>query len=90
MTAGYVEPRTLEDDRVLLGVPDAARLLSLGRSSVYQLMSSGSLASVKVGARRLVPRRAIEVFAAECENAQPLQPGRASVEDADATASSSP
>lgn len=86
----YVEPRTLEDDRVLVGVPDAARLLSVGRSTVYQLLASGALTSMKIGVRRLVPRRAIEVFVADCENAQRLLPGRALAEEAGGTARSSP
>lgn len=89
MTAGYVEPKAIEDGpRVLLSVDAAARALSIGRSSLYQLMASGEVASVRIGARRLVPRHALDVFVAECQNAQPIDSGRALAEDADGAANS--
>ncbi len=43
-----------------VSVEEAARLLGLGRSNLFKLMESGELRSVKVGSRRLVPRRALE------------------------------
>ncbi len=36
--------------------------LSIGRSTVYLLMESGQLRSVKVGRRRLVPESAVVAF----------------------------
>ncbi len=47
-----------------VSVEEAARLLGLGRSNLFKLMESGELRSVKVGSRRLVPRRALEEFLA--------------------------
>lgn len=47
---------------LLLSVDEAALLLGLGRTTTYQLVLSGRLASVKVGRRRLVPRRCLEEF----------------------------
>jgi len=47
-----------------VSVDEAARLLGLGRSSLFKLMESGELRSVKVGSRRLGPRRALEEFLA--------------------------
>ena len=44
----------------LLCVEDAARLLNVGRAAVYDLIRSRRLRTVKIGARRLVPREAIE------------------------------
>jgi excisionase family DNA binding protein len=46
------------------GVMDASEATSLGRTKIYELMDSGQLPSVKVGARRLIPREALEQFAA--------------------------
>ncbi len=48
-----------------VSVDEAARLLGLGRSNLFKLLESGEIRSVKVGARRLVPRRALEDFLAE-------------------------
>jgi excisionase family DNA binding protein len=44
----------------LLRVEDAARLLNVGRAAVYDLIRSRRLRTVKIGARRLVPREVIE------------------------------
>lgn len=44
---------------MLYSVGDAARVLSLGRSKVYELIGRGELRTVKVGRRRLVPADAL-------------------------------
>jgi excisionase family DNA binding protein len=44
----------------LIRVEDAAQLLNVGRSAVYDLIRSRRLRTVKIGARRLVPREAID------------------------------
>lgn len=61
VTAAYVEP-PIADDRVLLSVSDAARVLSIGRSTLYQLLASGELPSVCIHSRRLVARDSISAF----------------------------
>ena len=38
--------------------------LGISRTSVYELMASGKLRSVKIGRRRFVPREAIDDFIA--------------------------
>ncbi len=53
------------DRSLLCTIPDAALLLGIGRTSVYELMNDGNLQSVKIGARRLIPRTSIEAFVAE-------------------------
>jgi excisionase family DNA binding protein len=35
-------------------IPEACRLTGLGRSKLYELLSNGEIASVKVGKRRLI------------------------------------
>jgi excisionase family DNA binding protein len=53
---------------VLLVRPeDAALLLGLGRTKVYQLMRSGALRSVKIGGLRRIPATALAEFVAELE-----------------------
>lgn len=48
--------------RLLLTVEQCAELLGLGRTTTYQLVLGGRIGSVKVGRRRLVPRKAVEAF----------------------------
>lgn len=44
-------------------VVEAARMLGIGRSVAYQLISSNALASVKHGKRRLVSAQSVENYA---------------------------
>jgi excisionase family DNA binding protein len=53
-----------------VSVDDAARLLGVGRSTMFSLLESGDVRSVKVGARRLVPRRALEELLAAGDSRQ--------------------
>lgn len=41
-------------DPVLISVNDAAKALSLGRTSIYALIGEGTLEAVKIGRRTLV------------------------------------
>ena len=45
-----------------VSVEEAARLIGVGRSKMFALVQSGLVRSVRVGARRLVPTRALEEF----------------------------
>lgn len=47
-----------------LSVDATAESLSLSRSAVYHLLSTGQLVSAKVGTRRLIPLSAIDAFLA--------------------------
>jgi excisionase family DNA binding protein len=47
---------------LLLRPEEAARLLAIGRSKLYELLASGELASVRIGRLRRVPLRAVEEF----------------------------
>jgi excisionase family DNA binding protein len=41
-------------DPVLCSIADAARMLGIGRTKVYELIDEGSLATITIGTRRLV------------------------------------
>ncbi len=50
-------------DHVLLLTPEeAARRLSVGRTTIYELMASGELQSVNIGRSRRVPVSSLSVF----------------------------
>jgi excisionase family DNA binding protein len=44
----------------VLTVPEAARLLRLGRNTVYEAVRRGELPSVRVGRRLLIPKPALQ------------------------------
>jgi excisionase family DNA binding protein len=48
----------------LLSVDEAAALLGIGRSMLYELVAAQRIRSIKVGRRRLIPSGAIADFAA--------------------------
>lgn len=60
----YEAPSTDDPNapRVLVKVEEAARLLSISRSTAYALIGAGDLESVTIGRARRVPADAIESF----------------------------
>jgi excisionase family DNA binding protein len=48
----------------LLSTRDAARFMGISRSAVYLLLSTHDLPSVRIGRRRLIPKRACVELAA--------------------------
>jgi excisionase family DNA binding protein len=49
-------------EKVGYSIEEAAQSLGVGRTTVYDLMNSGDLESVKVGRRRIIPADAIGAF----------------------------
>jgi excisionase family DNA binding protein len=47
---------------VLLTVPEAARVLGIGRSTLYELIARGAIETVHIGRACRVPTSAIEEF----------------------------
>lgn len=52
-------------DKLLLKPEEAAELLSIGRSKVYELIGTGELASVRIGTSRRIPADALAEFVEE-------------------------
>jgi excisionase family DNA binding protein len=48
----------------LLSVDEAAQLLGIGRSKLYQLLAAGRLRSLSIGDRRLIPASSIDAYIA--------------------------
>jgi len=56
-------------DRLLLRPEEAAEVLGLGRSKVYELIGAGAIESVRIGGCRRVPTAALEAFIEELRQA---------------------
>ena len=65
-------------DKLLLKPEEAAELLSIGRSKVYELIGTGELASVRIGTSRRIPADALAEFVQELRSpvANPVSTGR--------------
>jgi excisionase family DNA binding protein len=48
---------------LLYSIPDAAKVLSLGRSKLYGLISEGHLETVTIGRRRLIRAESMRALA---------------------------
>lgn len=59
--------------RLLLTMEEAAEAMCLSRSNLYVLVMQGTISSVKVGRRRLVPIAALERFIAQQITAQEVR-----------------
>lgn len=46
---------------------EAAALLGVGRTKVYELMASGQLASIRIGRARRIPATALRTFVEMCQ-----------------------
>ncbi len=56
-------------EQLLYPIPDAAKVLGLGRSKVYELLAGGQLESISIGRRRLVKAESIRALAGAAGNA---------------------
>jgi excisionase family DNA binding protein len=54
MTQANEQTAHPELEALSVRIPDACGMLGVGRSKVYELLTSGELASIKIGASRLV------------------------------------
>ncbi|MDR7301834.1 excisionase family DNA binding protein [Haloactinomyces albus] len=59
-----IDSHSTGQPRVLLTVEQAAERLSLGRTSVYQLLKTGHLHSVRIGRLRRIPAESIDAYIA--------------------------
>jgi excisionase family DNA binding protein len=62
-------------DRLLVSVEEAAELLGVGRSTVYDLMRTHVLPSMRIGRCRRIPMDALRDYIHQLQ-ATPYDPGR--------------
>ncbi|MDO8721532.1 MAG: helix-turn-helix domain-containing protein [Syntrophales bacterium] len=55
-------PMVGKEERLVLSVTEAAKLLGLSRATAYQVVKSGQIPSIKIGYRILIPRAALAKF----------------------------
>jgi excisionase family DNA binding protein len=70
-----MEDPIVADKPLLLDIDDVMAELSVGRSTVFGLISSGQLRSVKVGRRRLIPATSLLDFVAELDKVTVAEAG---------------
>lgn len=63
-------------EKLLLKPEEAAELLSIGRSKVYELIGTGELVSVRIGTSRRIPAEALSEFVRQLSSAIPTPPPR--------------
>ena len=54
--------RTQRHDQVLLKIPEVAEMLSIGRSTVYEMITDGRLETVHIGRSVRITASSIESF----------------------------
>ena len=59
-------------DPLVVSASEGARALGISRASIYTLLSSGELPSLKVAGRRLIPVEALRDFVAQRSGAEGL------------------
>lgn len=57
-----MDPQQRKPRRVLLKVEDAARQLSVGRTTMYALIKAGHIPTVRIGQLRRVPADALAAY----------------------------
>ena len=61
---GYSAAAEAAAPAILLRTEEAARMLRVSRSAIYALLNSGELPSITIGARRRIPRDALDEYVA--------------------------
>jgi excisionase family DNA binding protein len=61
-------------DRLLVKVEEAAEMLGIGRSTVYDLMRTGEIESVWIGRSRRIPVDALRDYIAQLPHAEAGRP----------------
>lgn len=63
------------DNRVAYRPAEAAEMLSISRSRIYELLATGELGSILIGRSRRIPREALERFVEARSDGQSTEAG---------------
>lgn len=61
----------MEDEKLVLTIAEAAKILRISRSLCYEAARTGQIATLKFGRRLLVPRYALERMLADADHKAP-------------------
>ena len=64
------------DKVLLLTVEETATALNISKPTVFKLLKSGDLASMTIGAKRLIPRQEVDRFIGERTGKRPAPTSR--------------
>ena len=62
-----------QEDKLAFSVTEMAELLGIGRSKAYALVRSGTIPSLRLGRRIVIPKLALSRFLAECAHGSPVE-----------------
>jgi excisionase family DNA binding protein len=71
MLARPAPPLVRSIDRLAVSPAEAARIASVGRTTLYEALGSGALRSLKIGNRRLIMIEALREWLAAAERVRP-------------------
>ncbi len=57
--------------RLLHPIPEAGEQLGIGRSTMYELIAAGSIRTVKIGRRTLIPHEELQRYVHDLATAHP-------------------
>lgn len=69
LSEGAVLSMLPAEQPILYRPEDAARVLGIGRSKLFELLATGQIPSVQIGRARRVSRRALEQYVIRSESA---------------------
>ncbi|AQR74203.1 hypothetical protein BXU08_11560 [Sphingomonas sp. LM7] len=52
----------MNEQRISVRIPEACRMIGIGRSKFYELIAAGDIETIKVGVRRLVLLSSLTAF----------------------------
>jgi excisionase family DNA binding protein len=77
---GWLKMLQDKDEKLVLSVDEARRILGLSRGLTYEAIRNGEIPSVRIGRRILIPRAALERLLAVSGNAIPESEAKASAD----------
>jgi excisionase family DNA binding protein len=77
---GWLKMLQDKDEKLVLSVEEARRILGLSRGLTYEAIRNGEIPSIRIGHRILVPKAALERLLAVSGNAIPESGAKASAD----------
>ena len=66
MSLQHFENQTRSTEKLAFTIPEACVALGIGKTSLYELIASGEVKSIRAAGRRLIRRSDLEAFLSSC------------------------